>query len=239
MKIDIDTLVSSVKDNPKPIILIDTCSILDILRVPVRPNIKISHLNGALKILQKIKSNSLYGILTETVANEYKNNLHNISVELERSIQKLVANNEKLINSIEIAGLTFDFNLKDIGEIKIVESLRKITDEFIRNCMILTKDDECVLKAQSRVEMGQPPSCKGKQESNDCLIIEHFLKIGNVLRKSSFTNNLVFISSNFHDYGDAPSIKIPLDKNFRDLNIFYCNNFDWAMKELKLYEESK
>ena len=95
-------------------------------------------------------------------------------------------------------------------------------------------DSECAMNAHNRVIRNQAPSQKGKSESKDCLIIEHYIKLATKLRNQSFDKNIVFISSNTSDFGDVQNLKAPLDTQFKNVSMNYCNNFKWALQELNI-----
>jgi hypothetical protein len=79
------------------------------------------------------------------------------------------------------------------------------------------------------VERYQAPSARGKSESKDCLIIEHYLKLVTDLRAAGFVERVVFVSSNSNDYGKPTALRPPLDTQFGTAEIEYVNNFQWAV----------
>ncbi len=125
--------------------------------------------------------------------------------------------------------MSHEFNIDGLARLKISEYLQNIVKEFHNHALILQRDDECDRKAHDRVECNHAPLTRGKSESKDCLIIEHYLKLVNNLRESSFSKNIVFITSNTTDFGKPQTP--PLDTQFDSNNIIYCNNFQWAIQE--------
>lgn len=229
---DISTSVTTLISRRAPVFLIDTCALLDIIRVPSRQSQKMSHLEGAKEILQKMASNSISTIVTTTIEREYSDHISAVSIELERHISKLVASNERLINAMESVNLKYEFNILNMDNIKLSDSLKAIADGLLKDSIIIDRDDECIGNAHTRVERYNAPSQRGKSESKDCVIVEHFLKLSGQLRNSGFTEKMVFITSNSQDYGSAPKFKPPLDQEFDNLNVFYANNFKWALSWL-------
>jgi len=189
-------------------------------------------LEGAKEIVSKQKQNKISTIITTTIETEYNDHLSSTEKELERYILNLASNNERLINSIESIDLSYEFNVKNIHKTELPTRLKEMAEEIIANSYIIEKDDECIRKADTRVEKYAAPSRRGKSESKDCVIIEHFLKIANELRKLGFQKKFVFITSNSNDYGTAPNLRPPLDIEFQDLHIAYCNTFKWAISQI-------
>jgi hypothetical protein len=229
MIIDIETSVALIKQTPAPILFIDTCSLLDIIRVPSHPNVKLSHLEGAKEAVKKAKSNSIYLVITETVEMEYKDNLSKTCVELERYTTKFAATGEKIVNSIECVELSYNFYISGIEEIRLAAELEKIANNVIDSSLILEENQECIHSAHERTKHYQAPAQRGKSESKDCVIIEHFLELSKRLREEGLTNPLIFITNNSSDYGKAPNPKPPLNLEFGNLDIAYCNNLKWAL----------
>ncbi len=216
---DISTSVSSLLLRNAPVFFIDTCALLDVLRVPVRQDIKINHLEGAKEILQKQQQNRISTVITTTVEKEYNDHLNDMCIELERYILKLASNNERMINSIESVGLNFEFNVHKMHEVKLSDALKQITDDIIADSYIIEKNDGCIKKAYARIETYSAPSKRGKSESKDCVIIEHFLAIANELRNRDFQKKIVFITTNSNDYGTVSALKPPLNIEFQRLQI--------------------
>lgn len=229
MKVDIIKSSNTIKNKNAPLLLIDTCSLLDVLRVPFRQSPKLSHLIGAKEILQRLKTNVLSVVITDLIEQEYLQNVNQTIEELMRFIENLNKNNERLLNVVESVGLANTLKVSNIDNKKLNSALKSISNGIIDNCIILEKDNDCILKAHERMILFNAPSARGKSESKDCVIIEHFLKLIRRLRNEGYSEKIAFSSSNSKDYGDAPKIKSPLDVDFNDLGIDYCNDFNWAL----------
>ncbi len=229
---DINASVKALIATGVPVFLVDTCALLDIIRVPLRQSQKMSHLEGAIDILQKMASSSLSVVVTTTIEREYSDHINQICVELERYVAKLIADNERLINSIESVNLAYEFNIIRMNTIKLSDALKTIADGILKDSIILDRDDECIGKAHTRVERYSAPSQRGKSEAKDCVIVEHFLKFSHELRDSGFSGKMVFITSNSRDYGTAPKFRSPLDQDFQKVNVLYANTFKWALSLL-------
>jgi len=231
MKCEISLAQSTIIQTDKPVILIDTCALLDIVRVVHRSNINISYLEGAKEIVKKAANKELSIVLTSTVENEFNIHLAQVCTELERHIARLDKENTDLINVIESLGLSYKFSIDGLSGLKVSEKLRSIAQEFHDNALTLEYDDECGKKAHARVARYQAPARRGKSESKDCLIVEHYLKLVKGLREKSFAKNIVFVTSNTTDFGNPQTPQAPLDTQFASNKLKYCNNFKWALQE--------
>jgi hypothetical protein len=229
---NIDHAVQSIFSFDKPVILSDTCAMLDIFRVQHRVNINISHVVGFNKIIELIKKDSIKSVLSYTVKDEYLKNVECVSVELDKTINKLIQNNERFISILEIMGLSYEFHLSGIENTKLLQTLKRNLEYFIENSIILDKDEGLSGKALQRLEKNEAPSSSNKQEMKDCLIIEHYLGLSEQLRSKNFGKKIFFITSNASDYGGIDNLKAPLDTQFLRWDIAYRNNYNWVVTDL-------
>ena len=78
-------LTTIVKNTPRPILLVDTCAFLDILRLPYRalsPEIAKTILADVLTICSMLYENKMYLAIPEIVKSEFQDNLPIVFMEL-------------------------------------------------------------------------------------------------------------------------------------------------------------
>ncbi|MBA4318784.1 MAG: hypothetical protein C0412_10325 [Flavobacterium sp.] len=231
MNCEILEAIPIIKSMNSPVLLMDTCSLVDLIRAPFRSNIKLSHIFGARKALEELRCQKLCCVLTSTVENELNDHLKDTGIELERHVRKIEIDITKIIEVMENLDIRFDLNVQGLSQARIPEHLNALTNEFLKEAIILDRDKECGERAHTRVERNQAPSKRGKSESKDCLIIEHYLKLVNELRNEGFAQKIVFLTSNYQDFGQPPTPLAPIDNQFKKLSILYCNNFAWALNQ--------
>lgn len=226
---NIEEMTQRILSVGKPIFLIDTCSILDVIRTGFRDNIPVTHLDGVINIINKVKANDLLIILVETVFNE-------VAEHKESTLQEFILEQEKLqkiLNkSLEIANIlniNYSIGYMNNSIVSLNDSIEKNVDDLLASSLLLTEEDSLRLKGYDRMTQNIAPSQKGKSEIKDCVIIEHYIELTSRLRSNGFAEKVVFITNNPKDFGVAPKAKSPLDNTFFTLNIEYCNNFKWAL----------
>ena len=229
MNCNLSQATASLLARPKPLILLDTCSLLDIVRSAYRPNVNVSHLAGAQALLAKVRAGQICVAATTTVEREFQEHLRATTLELERSIADLAAKNAAVINAIECINLDYRFTVDGLVGIKLTDKLQTIAQDVFASALVLERDSACERSAFDRVERYQAPAARGKSESKDCLIIEHYLKLVRDLRAAGFTEKAVFVTSNSNDYGKVGALRAPLDTDFQAVGIEYVNNFQWAL----------
>ena len=130
-------------------------------------------------------------------------------------------------------GISYEFHLSGIENTQLLQSIKRILNEFIFNSIILDRDEESANNASLRLENNEAPSSSNKQEMKDCLIIDHYLELSAKLRNNGFNKKIFFITSNTSDYGKINSLKVPLDVQFSELNILYRNNYQWVATDIE------
>uniref|UniRef100_UPI001178C83F hypothetical protein n=1 Tax=Crenothrix polyspora TaxID=360316 RepID=UPI001178C83F len=94
-----EELSQRICNSPAPILFLDTCIFLDILRSTFRDNISVDAIAAALSLI-KISENSLgkvWMLTNEMVCGEWAENIANVKQELEKEVKKLEYMREKLV----------------------------------------------------------------------------------------------------------------------------------------------
>ena len=233
MLLNIDDAKNILLENNTPIILIDTCSLMDIIRTCYRDNINISHLVGASEVIERINQNKLSIVLTNIVKDESLEHKISTLTDLLAEQRKVKKSLDKLIQISTKLGISYEFiRNTNPSNISLDNIFSSIIDNFINHAIILDDDDDCYTKATKRSISNITPSQKGKGEIKDCVIIEHYLKLVTMLRNSNYTEKIVFITNNSNDFGGAPNPRQPLNIDFNTLKISYCNDFKWCLTEI-------
>lgn len=223
MSVDIDTILSSISADPKPVIFFDTCTLLDIVRSATRKDIHSEIVSSATTLISLFDDKWL--LATEVVNKEWQNNIDNVEREVRNAISNLHNNALMFQETLKYSPSVdkWDYS-KDFKSYKLEKELRSVSDN-LRKSLILIKDDEnCILRANKRVVNGIAPASKGKAEFKDCSIIEHYLELSRKLKSLNFVYPVFFVSSNKNDFGTEYDIKEPLKTDFENTNLKYLNN---------------
>ena len=229
----LDVLESSLRTKDTPVVFSDTCSLLDILRLPSRTGINISHLNGLCSLIDSIDRGLISSVLIYKVREEFFSNESSVATELERTINKMIQNVEKFVTTLQVLDAGYSFQLSGIDQTNLSYLLKTKLHDFLGKSLLLDKDDIVAHKGLARAEKPEPPASHAKNEFKDCLIIEHVFETAEKLRNAGFDKKIFFVSSNSTDYGKIANLKPPLDQEFSRLNILYINNYNWVISELK------
>ncbi|TAF09377.1 MAG: hypothetical protein EAZ77_05030 [Nostocales cyanobacterium] len=216
---------------PAPVLFLDTCIILDIIRSPFRDNISTNEISASLELINKSQLNnrSVWLVTNEIVYTEWKENIETVKIELTEEIKKAELKREKMVNT---ANIIFDFN-HDVGQIiktlNLPEHLGNLSKSLLDKCEKIAIDDSHYVEAMKRINKCDAPAQRGKDSAKDCQIFAAFLDIGKQLRNKNFHKNICFITTNYQDYGKPNAPKSPLDQELISINAKYLNKLEWGL----------
>ncbi len=221
----IDDLCKLIIEADVPLILIDTCSVLDLYRCPYRRDVHVAQLSSFLALQSKAASKDVKLVVAYKVNDEFRDKETQVIKELESEFEKLIQRQEKLIETLCVLGVNYEFHLDGIEQIQLAKSIQEKIKRFFQLAKTIDKDEGCMTKAAERSEQPQAPAKKGKRELADCIIIEHYLALAKCLRDANFSKKIFFITSNKNDFGPIGNPAPPLDQQFSDCNIRYVQHF--------------
>ena len=200
---DVATAASAIAANPAPVVLADTCALLDVLRAPLRPQVQEASVTGARALLARaaMSHRDIWIVAADLVITEYDRYAEDVIAELVHTLKRATSSLEaarssaKHVLAVPVAPVV---NFGDLGLHGALESLAK---DLCKQIQILQADDmECYSRAARRVAKSEAPSSLGKSEFADCAIIEHYLALAVGLRARGLTIPIVFVSSNLHSF---------------------------------------
>jgi hypothetical protein len=231
-----DSLAKLAQDillDQRPVLLLDTCAILDIIRVPIR-RAKSDLLGASQKLLARAGSSPrrLWILVNEQVVQEWDDNAANVTGEVEAVIARTEDAARGLVASAQGLAPNQRVSSFSLGGLKLDQLLLARSESLLKIASIIADDDTCHQRAVDRMRQRVAPSSQGKQEYKDCHIIEHFLELARGLRRGGFAESIIFASSNTSDYGSVPG-KPPLDGEFNSVSLQFVTDIAWAESLLK------
>ena len=218
-----------------PILCLDTCSILDVMRDPTRDSARAPDALAALHLLDKMEAGlDLIGLIADQVHLEFNAHVDPVQQEAEHALKKL-RDQLKRIDEIAIAfGAAANTNLLHLDA--HVTRTRAVVNRWIAAAAAAKQSSDIASRALIRLNQARTPARKGKDSMKDCVVIETYLEVIGQLRRSGLTSKVVFISSNTKDYtGETGShLRQDLAGEFAALSIEYASNFSMARYLLAL-----
>jgi len=189
--------------NPRNILLWDTCSLLDILRLPYR-NGNINTFQNLIRIKELIDNNTIYSVCSSLTIAEWNEHEPKVKQETESNLlltSDFHKNSVDIINSI----FTTTHPTTKLDDKGLVYELENIADEIVAKTQFVTTD-EIADSALWRVANKRPPASK-KREFKDCAIGETTLAIGSGINGSGQKTLLFTVNTNdFMDKSRTPAV---------------------------------
>ena len=231
MFIEVDEVCAAITAKPEPVLFLDTCTILDVLRAPCRESIAVEEISAAMTLirLNGQPTPGVWLVTNETVHDEWTANLDTVKIELERESKKIERLRSRLVDAVDIVyGRTHEVGHR-VEHLKLTEHLENLSRQLLSVSQKVKIADSHSLNAMSRVRKYMAPAGRGKQEAKDCEIFEAFLDVGRTLRSRGFADSICFVTANTDDYGKPTEPKNPLDTELLGINARYVGSLTWAL----------
>ena len=228
-------IVNLVAERGCPVLFLDTCVLLDILRSAHRENIPDATVECACRLRDAIQSSPplVTLVMASLIPEEWTGNINSVKSELESHLSRI----KKELTRLRVVDAVMQLSL-DIGSLtetqKLCDELLNLSEGLLSKAFILDTEDSLRLKAGDRVIQGKAPARKGGQ-LKDCLILEECLELCRRLAIAGFGSRRVFCSSNINDYLDhTRQLHANLLSEFQHAQLQFTSDLPWALHELGL-----
>ena len=230
--LEIGDAVNEIINQPTPILFLDTCTLLDVIRLPFRQKNSTTakaYFDSVRRAVKAIQDVELKVIILPLILKEFKDNLQSTKNELGRHIKELSLHLE-ILSSLH-SSIPDELVVPDLFSLKTESFLEKTCNDLIALSIHVKQIDGPTLRANNRVVMNTPPSRKGAVK--DCIIYEHCLEMATMLRKNGFAEKMVFFTTNTEDFCEnRTTAKQPIFAELTSLDIGLCLNWSWAISEV-------
>jgi len=223
-KKDVDILLKIILQKNLSILILDTCSLLDVVRCIQRA--RISDLKSALNIFDDWKKTQEKCLIVfpSLFEKEWSDNIETVKKETRKAI-------ETTYNAVECYNYFFQPEIEKSKFISysLENKLLDLSNDIINSTGIIVKKiEECVPRATDRVINSIPPAKKGKDSTKDCIIFEEVLFISNNLRNNGFDKKIVFVTSNTKEYYINNSLIPEIDHDLKLYDIDIATSLNHA-----------
>jgi hypothetical protein len=216
-----------------PVLLIDTCSILDVMRDPTRNTLRIHERQAGLDLLAAAEAGTLAAVVAHQVMLEFAEHDQSVQDEAERALERLRGQIDRVNQLSAILGAPGPLNLAHLDD--HVARTRKIVGRWLKQFVTYKPDATVLEKAIARMNGNIAPARRGKDSSKDCIVFETYLDFAGMLRAEGLTAPIVFLSSNTEEYlNENGVLKSEIAGDFAQLLIDYAPNMALAIHQLGL-----
>lgn len=209
-----------------PMLCIDTCSILDLIRDPTRGKFSRQHAEAALHLIARAEERppSVTIILAEQVLRELNDHLADVGAEAERAIEKL----NRALEVCHAYGVLQGTAQPVVGLNSFSSAAESIIHRIRRSAIHLRGSAASTKLAHLRMVDARAPAATGKQSMKDCVIIENYLQLIRAVRVEGLTTKAVFLTSNTSDYTQGSTIHPDLSDDFQRITLEFATNYAQA-----------
>ena len=189
----------------KPVLYLDTCAILDILRDPRRSDTRPRDQRASIQLLEAAETERLDVFLTALVRREFADNVDAVERDAERGLSSIIADVAKIDALASLHGSPGNAQTRHWhGHIV---RCRQVADRWLNVGQDAEESDAVSRRAMTRVLERRPPSRRGQDSTKDCLILETYLEHARSAAQTGLRRT-VFVSSNTRDYA-ASATRLP------------------------------
>ena len=231
----ISDIISNIYENPKPVLLVDTCAILDIIRSPYQEKY-LDCLESAIAVIRAStpEQEVCTLVIGSIVSKEFSENIEIVENELDKSLSDLQEKAKLFYRACDLVGLERNFSYI-YNSSRVLAVLRQMAESLIKQAHVIEAENKYQLLATKRVVEKKPPAQKGTLK--DSIITEEYLEIARQLSSRNFRYPIVFISSNVSDFCLERKLLHPdLDSEFSSVNLNYCRDWKHAASLLVIEE---
>lgn len=216
-----------------PILVPDTCALLDLIRATHRQNIKHAYCNRAKGLLQLARATppTLTLLTCDVIIEEFHRNVVQVRNEADSSAGKLYEAYEHFLKVHEVfagaAEHTAPTRSWFIAQNALGSTLA--SDLISASTSHLATDDDHT-RATRRVRSATPPSKRGKDSTADCIVTEFVLRLAATLPAPA--KSVVFLSSNTADYCDGSGLIPQIQTEFDAAGVRFARNWGEAWSQV-------
>ena len=194
---ELQVLANRAVSSGLPVLLIDTCSVLDIVRCSMR--MKPADVQAALDLVAATNFDPprCYLIRSSLVEREFENHIYSTKKELENELNDLTAR----IGCLDVAAEYFGVARMGVQPApELSGCLERLAREIITKCEPIDPHVDAQARAHQRVVSATAPARPSKQSYKDCVIFEEYLELANRYQIGSRNQAVAFVTSNTDDY---------------------------------------
>ena len=181
-----------------PVLCLDTCALLDLVRDVTREAMRAHDLLAAQTLLAHAEHGRLVVLIAKQVHHELRDNISSVLSEAENALERFRAQASRID---EIAAAYGARGMTDTNHLAgHFTRARAILDRWLAVALQLSQGTDVADRALIRVNLARAPASPGKQSMKDCVVIESYYDAVRALNDAGGEQKIVFASSNVKDY---------------------------------------
>lgn len=182
-----------------PVLCVDTCTVLDVVRDITRETVTPADVNAGLALLAMAEAGSgLTVLMAEQVRLEIAGNVVNVEQEAQAALEKFLDQVQRIHDVAVAYGAQGALQVRHLDD--HVSRARPLLDRWLLIAKVVPHNDGVSSRAFRRVNEPRTPARRGKESMKDCVIVEAYIEAASQLRAAGMTAPMVFASSNTKEY---------------------------------------
>ncbi len=225
-------LVNILSAQPKPILCLDTCDLLDTIRgVRLR---NLSSLRSFISVRDKLDLNTDFCqvVVSYLVKHEWRQNLSKVRIDETADLQKTAERHQSINEARSLIGLS-RIGFEKIEEAFMIDGFVDVTRRIIDRAVVLERDGACIDRALGRLMDQQRPS--HKNQIKDSIHLEHYLDLARQLKALNYGKSCLFVSGNKADFwaeSGKPRIHPDLESDLQAAGLTFFARLEEAVRRL-------
>jgi hypothetical protein len=212
-------IVHDITANPAPVLFLDTCILLDVVRAPLRRKPDEVRLAQLFLTSVRKKPKSIHLLVPSPVQPEW-----------ETHIQERVNECAMAVNACDaVAAICGHLALPMVGALpagvdEMPNLLRQLSTDLLAACVTIDNDGLASSRAVDRIVACRHPVKQHSKGAKDSVILEHAVETTAQLRIAGFVEICVFVSSNTSDFANPGSTNLhtQLTASFSPVSLGYA-----------------
>ncbi len=228
----IDEAVKALIATDRPILFLDTCILLDIIRSTHRCLAKYAEHATELAALASADPPGCSMVVSSIVPQEWSENVQAVTEETIRHLHRIEEQSSHFHDACQALGIAVATPRTLYGQSGVTEALQDLSRSLMDRSVHLDADSECHARAVGRVLSRTPPALK--KEVKDSAILEEYLAVCRGLQAGGFSRKRVFCTSNTADYCMAGGVlHASLADEFAGCSLRFTTRLPWALHEIR------
>ncbi len=226
----IPAAVMTIQAHPAPVVFLDTCVLLDIIRAPLRNAAAAVQAASELLTGAQRAQRTVYPVIGCPTPTEWNDHVAEAVTDCATAISRVNAVSE-VWTYLGMAGLP----LLPVAAMPLPDRLKDLSENLRNAAILLDKDADALSRAIDRVINAKRPMRKEGKGAKDAVIVEHAIGLTNALRGAGFGHTCIFVSSNTNDFARPKTTTLHPDlvPAFAPPNLHYAASIAAAVGLLK------
>lgn len=212
-----------------PVLCVDTCTVLDVIRDITREAVVLSDASAGLSLLAAAETGSdLIVFMAEQVTLELATLVAGVEQEALSGLAKFQTQAQRIHDVAVAYGAQGAFQINHLDG--HVNRAKTVLNRWQSVARLVPQNDDVTKRAFRRVNEPRTPARRGKESMKDCVIVEAYIETASQLRAAGLIAPIVFASSNTKEYY-APNtrhLQNDIDADLSTVLLDYAPNFGAA-----------